>query len=53
MIVVGVKTHYAKDWIENRLLNMIERALAEHGVQTVTFEVIALGEEEGGNGHIA
>ena len=53
VIVVGVKTHYAKDWIENRLLNMIERALAEHGVQTVTFEVIALGEEEGGNGHIA
>jgi len=40
--VIGVKSSYAKDWLENRLLTTIERTLARHAgrsVVKVEFEV--------------
>jgi len=50
-LVVGVKSGYAKDWLENRLLAKIERTLARLAGQTVgvRFEVdeaVAEADEE-------
>jgi len=38
-ILVGVANNSAKDWLENRLLDTIKRAVAADGVTKVTFEV--------------
>lgn len=42
-IVIGVANKYAKDWVKNRLLAPIKRAVAPDGVEKVEFEVIGSG----------
>ena len=38
-IVVGVANEHAKDWLENRLMSVVERTVAADGVTDVMFEV--------------
>ena len=39
-IVVGVPNGYAKDWLDNRLRGVIERAVVADGVTDVAFEIV-------------
>ena len=43
--VVGVKSGYAKDWLENRLLTTIKRTLARLAGQTVAVKFVVWDEE--------
>jgi len=45
IFVVGVKSGYAKDWLENRLLTTIKRTLARLAGQTVAVKFVVWDEE--------
>lgn len=45
VFVIGVKSGYAKDWLENRLLATIKRTLVRLTGQTVEVKFIVCGEE--------
>jgi chromosomal replication initiator protein len=45
IFVIGVKSGYAKDWLENRLLSTIKRTLTRLTGQTVEVRFIVRGEE--------
>lgn len=45
VLVIGVKSGYAKDWLEARLLPTIKRTLARLTGQTVEIKFIVCGEE--------
>ncbi len=45
VLVIGVKSGYAKDWLETRLLPTIKRTLARLTGQTVEVRFIVCGEE--------
>ncbi|RLC93037.1 MAG: chromosomal replication initiator protein DnaA [Chloroflexi bacterium] len=40
VFVVGVKSGYAKDWLENRLLGTIKRTIARHAGKTVEVKFV-------------
>jgi chromosomal replication initiator protein len=45
LFVIGVKSGYAKDWLENRLLATIKRTLTRLTGQTVEVRFVVCGEE--------
>jgi chromosomal replication initiator protein len=45
VMVVGVKSGYAKDWLENRLLATIKRTITRQVERTVEVKFVVLGQE--------